>query len=70
MKKPLLNKQTPSCLYCRLAKLAPDGKSLLCPKRGITNGAMSCRSFKYDPLRRLPVEEPVLPKFDFEDFRI
>ena len=70
MKKNMTNKQEPSCAYCRLAKTAPDGKTMLCPKRGITHSGMSCSAFKYDPLRRVPRAEPVLPKFDFEDFEI
>ncbi|MDR1805205.1 MAG: hypothetical protein LBQ80_00320 [Clostridium sp.] len=68
MKKPLINPQAPSCAYCSHGRLAPDGVSVLCPQRGVTTGAESCKRFEYDPLKRVPRPRPQLPVFTAEDF--
>ncbi|MDR3344953.1 MAG: hypothetical protein LBT21_05120 [Oscillospiraceae bacterium] len=70
MKKPLFSKQPPSCGYCRYGKPAPDGNSVLCPKRGVTHAGMFCKKYSYDPLRRVPKPEPKLPHYSPEDFSI
>ena len=61
----------PSCAYCQRGK-AVDTETVLCKKRGVMTPADSCRSFRYDPLKRVP-PRPVLPDFSKlkdEDFAL
>ena len=51
----------PRCAYCARGA-ALDGENVLCPKRGVVPRAGHCRSFKYDPLKRVP-PKPALPDF-------
>ena len=61
----------PRCAYCdRGAQL--DGETVLCPKRGVVPLSGSCRSFRYDPLKRVP-PAPAAPDFSRlkdEDFSL
>jgi len=68
MRKPLFNHQPPSCGYCLHGKSSPDGKTVLCPKRGVTHAGMACKKYVYDPLRRAPKPIPKMPVFTPEDF--
>ena len=72
MKKRLLNKKKypPSCSHCRHGRLAPDGGSVLCVKKGIVETDGKCRSYAYDPLKRIPRRAPVLPQYSQEDFSL
>lgn len=61
----------PSCAYCQRGK-AVDGETILCKKRGVMTPEDACRSFRYDPLKRIP-PRPVLPDFSRlkeEDFTL
>ena len=43
----------PRCCYCqRGTKL--DEEQVLCVKKGVVSPGGSCRSFRYDPLKRVP----------------
>ena len=43
----------PRCTYCsRGTRL--DEEKILCPKRGLVSPGEHCRSFRYDPLKRVP----------------
>ena len=61
----------PRCAYC--ARSRPlDQEQVICEKKGVMSGSSSCRSFRYDPLRRTP---PRPAKADFsrlkdEDFQL
>ncbi len=60
---------TKQCSLCEVGKLSPNGKNVLCIKRGIMKLDSVCRSFKYDPLKR----EPNLPdkrQYDKSDFEL
>ena len=61
----------PRCAYC--AKGAAAGEDgVLCAKRGLVSPEDSCRSFRYDPLKRVP-PKPVqldLSGLDEEDFKL
>jgi hypothetical protein len=72
MKKGLFNKKDiePACLLCVHGKMAPDMKSILCIKKGLMRPESKCRHFEYDPLKRVPRRDPVLPALDPEDFKI
>ena len=55
----------PRCTYCA------DGKRIACRKRGVMDAADHCRSFRYDPLRRVPTKPAVLrEKFTNADFSL
>lgn len=65
MKKLFGNNIRPSCEYCMLANF--EGNQFVCSKnKSIRN--YKCRSFKYDPLRRVPNASPALQQFSPEDF--
>ena len=60
----------PRCIYC--TKSTPlDDKEVACVKKGIVGAYEHCRSFKYDPLKRVP-PKPVKLRQDYqkEDFVI
>lgn len=43
----------PRCSYC--ARCAPlDGETVMCLKKGVMPVGAHCRSFQYDPLKRVP----------------
>lgn len=61
----------PACDYCIFGRPAPDADAVLCVKHGIMDTASSCRSFKYDPLKRAPRPKPQINRdFDPYDFEI
>lgn len=72
MKRKLLNKKKypPSCRHCRHGRLAPDENSVLCIKKGIVDKDGKCRSYSYDPLKRIPQKPPEPPKADPSDFEL
>ena len=69
MKSKLLNKKSipPACEYCTRGSGAPDGKTVLCPKKGVMQKDSSCSAFRYDPLKRKPKQPVELPQFDASD---
>ena len=64
-------KMYPRCSYCsRSARL--DDETVMCIKKGVVPAGYSCRSFKYDPLKRVP-PRPAAPDFSRlkdEDFSL
>ncbi len=59
----------PRCAYCqRGAPLSED--SILCIRKGIVSPDWHCRSFRYDPLKRVPPRPPApdFSKLKDEDF--
>lgn len=72
MKKSVLNKKetTPACRICSHGILSADGESVLCVKTGIRQLDSSCRSFKYDPLKRVPMRKRGMGNFTKEDFEL
>ena len=52
LKSKLLNKKSipPACEYCTRGSGAPDGKTVLCPKKGVMQKDSSCSAFRYDLL--------------------
>ena len=64
-------KMEPRCAYCARGR-ALDGDQVVCPKKGVMSAGSYCRSFKYDPLKRVPTP-PVtlnLDKLKDEDFSL
>ena len=43
----------PRCTYCQRGTPL-DEEKILCTKQGVVAPGGSCRSFKYDPLKRVP----------------
>lgn len=72
MKKRLLNKKKypPSCSHCRHGRIAPDGGSVLCVKKGIVETDGKCRSYTYDPLKRVPMKAPKLAEADPSEYEL
>ena len=51
---PLFQKKIePRCVYCARGR-ALDETQVVCPKKGVMAAGSHCRSFKYDPLKRVP----------------
>lgn len=60
---------TKQCSLCEIGRPGPDGKSVLCVKKGVMAPEDRCRHFRYDPLKR----EPVLPprqEHDPDEFKL
>lgn len=67
----LFNKNIePSCSYCKFGKLSSDSNKILCNKKGIVELSDSCKKFKYEPLKRIPTKQKLLPKYKKSDFEI
>jgi hypothetical protein len=58
------------CRLCRTGLPSPDGKSVLCPKKGPVPPDFHCRRFKYDPLKRVPESAPHPMEFSPEEFEL
>ena len=61
----------PHCAYCQRGQQINE-REVACVKRGIVQMEDHCRSFKYDPLKRVP-PPPVAPDFSKlkdEDFTL
>ena len=72
LKSKLLNKKDipPACEYCSRGSCAPDGRTVLCPRKGVMQKKSSCSRFHYDPLKRQPKLPNQLPQFDPSDFEL
>lgn len=60
----------PSCKYCAVGRLTADGEGVLCEKRGVMLPDSSCRKFRYDPLKRIPLRQSVDTAFTESDFSL
>lgn len=60
----------PRCAYC--ARGGPlDEQTVTCRKHGVVSASGHCRSFRYDPLRRVPPKPAVLRNhFSDADFAL
>lgn len=55
-----------ACSYCAYgASLGED--AYLCSKRGLKQGDDSCRRFKYDPCKRVPLKAKAMDFSQFKD---
>lgn len=70
MKKKILGNVEPRCEYCSHGKISPDGKNILCTKKGILEKDDYCKKFSYDALRRIPQKTPSLQQFSAKDFEL
>lgn len=62
-------KMEPRCAYCKRGT-ALNGEQVVCLKKGVVSAGGHCRSFRYDPLKRVPPKPAVLDlgKLKDEDF--
>lgn len=60
----------PACSYCLYGSPAPDERTVLCSKNGVVSPFFSCRKYRYDPLKRRPAPQNVLPRYDRSDFEL
>lgn len=58
----------PSCKYCVYGSKSEYSGEILCKKRGITASHDSCRSYRYDPLKREPNPSKLADNYNPEDF--
>lgn len=59
----------PRCAYCQRGATL-NGDSVLCIRRGVVSPDWHCKSFRYDPLKRVPPRPPApdFSKLKDEDF--
>lgn len=49
------------CAFCEYASKTLDEEKMICKKKGIVHADYSCRSFRYDLIKRTPKRMPSLP---------
>ena len=59
-----------SCEYCRYGTVLEFTNETICKKRGVTDKTDSCRSYKYDPLKRVPQKIKIANDFTEADFKL
>lgn len=65
--KQLLRKDIePRCTYCTRGTPLQNGMYVLCRRHGVMDANGHCRSFCYDPLRRIP-PKPAAIRGHFSD---
>ena len=71
MTKKLFDKTLPKkCEYCLLAQPIGNDGEMVCKKRGIVDASDYCRSYKYDPLKRVPSRPIISDQYSPEDFKL
>jgi len=71
IKRPLFGSRVdPACCYCQHSTPGDDPAFLTCRHKGKVQAGASCRRFRYDPLRRTPARQTVLPHYTKEEFEI
>lgn len=59
-------KITRSCTYCQHGT-AMEQDQILCSKRGVVSTFYSCRKFRYNPCKRIPVKMKALDLQKYKD---
>ncbi|MBE6958345.1 MAG: hypothetical protein E7447_04255 [Ruminococcaceae bacterium] len=67
----MFRKMEKNCAYCYYGTMLRDG-TVACAKKGVVEADCKCRSFNYDPLKRIPSKPKALDfgKYDDEDFSL
>ncbi|MDP4152315.1 MAG: hypothetical protein Q8865_02580 [Bacillota bacterium] len=58
------------CALCEKATKITGREELICQKRGIVREDYTCRGFRYDVFKRIPMRRPSLPTYDKDDFSV
>ena len=58
------------CRFCEKASDLVDESTVLCKKKGIVSENGTCRFFRYDPLKRVPHRNAILPDIDPDDMKL
>ena len=69
-KSPFNKRLEKHCEYCVHGAVLDFDDQIICKKRGVTDKTDSCRSYKYDPLKRIPVKVKFAGDFTEEDFKL
>ncbi len=69
-KSPFNKKLEKHCEYCVYGNTLNFDNQIICKKRGVTDKADKCRSYKYDPLKRVPVKIKLADGYTEEDFKL
>lgn len=69
-KKHFSKEIMPRCAYCLKGQAISGGEEIFCIKKGITAPNDSCKGFKYDPLKRVPVTKDIGRDYKPSDFEI
>lgn len=59
-----------SCAYCIHSKKLEGSNETICKKRGVMAERDYCRSYKYDPLKRVPQKVRISDNYSAEDFKL
>ncbi len=71
MAKSSFNKKLEKhCEYCVYGTHLDFEDQIICKKRGVTDKFDKCRSYKYDPLKRVPVKVKLADGYSEEDFKL
>jgi len=72
VKKKLMNLKSIEkiCANCAYGRHTPDEDGVLCEKKGVMLKTSSCKSFKYDPLNRIPARPMSLGNYSAEEFEL
>lgn len=57
-----------SCDYCFYGRKSSAFDVILCKFKGPVGAENHCRKFKYDPLKREPEAQAVMPEYQKSDF--
>lgn len=55
------------CVLCEHSTVINDDENVLCDKHGIVLSTYHCRSFSYDPLKRIPPKIQVIAPLEYID---
>ena len=69
-KSPFNKKLEKHCEYCVYGRTLNFDNQIICKKRGVTDKADNCRSYKYDPLKRVPARVKIADGYSDEDFKL
>ena len=69
-KSPFNKKLDKHCEYCVYGANLNYDNQIICKKRGVTDKQDKCRSYKYDPLKRLPKQVKIDKDYTAEDFKL
>ena len=69
-KLPFNKKLEKHCEYCVHGTRLKFEDEIICKKHGVTSCDDKCRSYKYDPLKRIPQRVKIENNFTEEDFKL